>query len=66
MSLISAIPNEQDLYNFKWLRFEKLKGDRGKQNQHSICLNKQWRLILTIQTDSDGNFILLIDIEDYH
>ena len=66
MSLIQAIPHEQDLYNFKGLRFEKLKGERGKQTQHSIRLNKQWRLILTIEKDSDGKFILLIDIVDYH
>ncbi|MGL4502508.1 MAG: type II toxin-antitoxin system RelE/ParE family toxin [Planktothrix sp.] len=66
IALIDGIPNEQDLYNFKGLRFEKLKGERGKEGQHSIRLNQQWRLILMIKKNSDGNFILVVDIEDYH
>ncbi|MGB2923877.1 MAG: type II toxin-antitoxin system RelE/ParE family toxin [Limnothrix sp.] len=66
MSLLLAIQDEKDLYNFKGLRFKKLKGERGNQGQYSIRLNIQWRLILTIETDSGGNFLLLIDIKDYH
>ena len=66
MTTLEAIPNEQYLYRIKGLRFEKLKGERAKQGHRSIRLNKQWRLILTIEEDSDGKFILVIDIEDYH
>jgi toxin HigB-1 len=66
METIAAIPNEQALYKVKGLRFEKLQGERGKQGQHSLRLNKQWRLILAIEKDLDGKFILVIDIEDYH
>jgi toxin HigB-1 len=66
ISIIDSVPNEQNLYQFKGLRFEKLKGERGKQGQHSIRLNQQWRLILTMEQDTEGNFILVIDIEDYH
>ncbi|MBR8829213.1 MAG: type II toxin-antitoxin system RelE/ParE family toxin [Gomphosphaeria aponina SAG 52.96 = DSM 107014] len=64
--IIDGMPDEQYLYKVKGLRFEKLKGERGKKGQHSIRLNKQWRLILTIEKDADGNFILVIEIEDYH
>jgi proteic killer suppression protein len=66
MAILEAISSEQDLYQFKGLRFEKLQGKRGKEGQHSIRLNKQWRLILTIEQDSEGKFILVIDIADYH
>lgn len=66
MVMIEAISSEQDLYQFKGLRFEKLKGQRGKQGQHSLRLNKQWRLIITLEEDADGKFILVSGIEDYH
>lgn len=66
MAIIEAIESEKDLYKFKGLRFEKLQGKRGKQNQYSLRLNKQWRLIITIEKDSQGKFIFIIDIEDYH
>lgn len=66
MEILDAIPDERALYQYKGIRFEKLKGKRGKQEQRSIRLNKQWRLILTIEKDEEGNFIFLIDIEDYH
>jgi proteic killer suppression protein len=66
MEILDAIPNEIALYQYKGIRFEKLKGKRGKLQQRSIRLNQQWRLILTIEKDEEGNFISLIDIEDYH
>lgn len=66
MAIIEAASSEQDLYAIKSLRFEKLSGKRGKQNQRSLRLNKQWRLILTIEKDEAGKYIFIIDIEDYH
>lgn len=66
MAIIEAAQSEQDLYANKGLHFEKLKGNRGKQGQHSLRLNQQWRLIITIEQDQDGKYILIIDIEDYH
>ena len=66
MAIIDAAVNEGDLYAQKGLRFEKLQGKRGKEGQRSLRLNKQWRLILTVDQDEDGNYLNIIDIEDYH
>jgi toxin HigB-1 len=48
------------------LRFEKLSGKRAKQGQRSLRLNNQWRLIVTVDEDEQGNYLTIIDIEDYH
>ncbi|MGK7886759.1 MAG: type II toxin-antitoxin system RelE/ParE family toxin [Crocosphaera sp.] len=66
MSIIEAAESEQDLYALKGLRFEKLSGKRGKEGQRSLRLNNQWRLIVVIEKDAQGKYILIIDIEDYH
>jgi toxin HigB-1 len=66
MAIIAAAESEQDLYANKGLRFEKLSGKRDKENQKSLRLNKQWRLIVVLEKDEQGKYILVIDIEDYH
>ncbi len=66
MAIIAAAESEQDLYANKGLRFEKLSGKRGKKNQRSLRLNKQWRLIVVLEKDESGKYILIVDIEDYH
>lgn len=63
MSAIAAARDERDLYALKGFRFEKLKGGVGDR---SLRLNKQWRLILSIEEDDEGSYLLIIDIEDYH
>lgn len=64
MAIISATKDERDLYALKGLHFEKLSGDR--KGEHSIRLNKQWRLTLAITSDEEGNYLVILDIEDYH
>jgi toxin HigB-1 len=66
MAMIDAALDERDLYANKGLRFEKLVGQRGKQGQRSLRLNKQWRLIVTLGADEEGVYLQIIDIEDYH
>ncbi|WP_298907578.1 type II toxin-antitoxin system RelE/ParE family toxin [uncultured Nostoc sp.] len=66
MAIIDAAVDERDLYAQKGLRFEKLQGKRGKVGQRSLRLNDQWRLILTVDKDEQGNYLTIIDIEDYH
>ncbi|WP_375470407.1 type II toxin-antitoxin system RelE/ParE family toxin [uncultured Nostoc sp.] len=66
MAIIDAAVDERDLYAQKGLRFKKLQGKRGKVGQHSLRLNDQWRLILTVDKDEQGNYLTIIDIEDYH
>jgi toxin HigB-1 len=63
MQAIRAATDERDLYR-GGLRMEKLSGDR--KHQHSVRLNKQWRLILEIDESGPSRKILVIGIEDYH
>ena len=55
--------NENHLRDLKGLHFEKLKGRKG---EYSMRLNKQFRLIVTIESASGGNVLHILDIEDYH
>lgn len=64
MQHIRASHDERDLYAPKSMRFEKLKGDR--KGQRSLRLNDQWRLIVEIKEDKNGNSVLVIEIVDYH
>ena len=63
MSAIDAARDERDLYALKGFHFEKIKSRPGER---SLRLNKQWRLILFIEEDEDGPYLLIIDIQDYH
>jgi toxin HigB-1 len=63
ISTIDAARDERDLYALKGFHFEKLK---GRQGERSLRLNKQWRLIVSLEKDKDGAYLLIIDIEDYH
>ena len=64
MTLIGGAPDERTLNDLKSLHFEKLKGKR--KHERSLRLNKQWRLIVEVLKDSEGNYLLIKDIEDYH
>ena len=63
VQLISAAPNERDLYAMRGLRMEKLKGNR--LGQTSMRLNDQFRLILIFRTEDDRVAVLL-EVVDYH
>jgi toxin HigB-1 len=64
MQQIRAFLDERDFYALKSLHFEKLKGNR--ENQHSVRLNKQWRLILEIRGEHPCKIIGIVEIVDYH
>lgn len=61
---IRAATDERDLYQLRGLGFEKLKGDR--QDQHSLRLNKQWRLIIELRGKGATKKVGVIEIVDYH
>lgn len=63
MNAIAAARDERDLYALKGFHFEKLK---GRPRERSLRLNKQWRLIVAIEKDEEGGYLLIIAIEDYH
>ena len=66
MSFIKAAIDERDLYALKGFHFEKLEGQRGKTGDRSLRLNKQWRLTLRMERDTEGKFVFIIDIEKHY
>lgn len=64
MQAIRAAHDERDLYASRGLGFEKLKGKRA--HQHSLRLNKQWRLIVELKDWQKSKKVRVIGIEDYH
>lgn len=64
MNLIRAAETSRDLYAFRSLRVEKLKGNR--KTQHSLRLNDQYRLIVEFNEKHGKEVITIVDIEDYH
>jgi toxin HigB-1 len=64
MQAIRAAPDERSLYSLRGLAFEKLKGKR--QHQHSLRINKQWRLIVELRGKGPAKRIAIVAIEDYH
>jgi proteic killer suppression protein len=66
MNMIENAPDERTFYALKNLHFEKLTRKRGKAEQRSLRLNQQWRLIIQLEKDQRGKFIVVIEIVDYH
>ncbi len=62
--IIRAAVDERDLRNWKSLHYEKLEG--FKDERRSIRLNKQWRVVFTIDTECRPNQITVLSVEDYH
>jgi proteic killer suppression protein len=61
--LLESIETITDLYSFKSLHFEKLKGD--KAGQSSIRLNDQYRLIIE-QINDKVVKILVVQISKHY
>lgn len=64
MATIRDAPDERDFYALRSLHFEKLQGNRS--HQHSMRLNKQYRLILEFQGAGIEKTVVIVAIEDYH
>ena len=56
--------SEIDLRRYKALHFEKLRG--GRSGQHSIRLNRQWRLILRMETDAEGRLLIIVEVANHY
>ena len=61
---LKAIVDERALRTIGSLHFEKMKG--GRDHQHSIKINDQWRLILEFDESTTPKSVIVIGIEDYH
>ena len=64
MQAIRAANDERDLYASRGLRFEALKGKRS--HQHSLRINKQWRLIVELRGTGAQKRVGIVGVEDYH
>ncbi len=64
IQMIRAAIDERAFYAMKSLHFEKLQGKRS--GQYSMKLNDQWRLIITIKTQTQSKTVVVVSIEDYH
>jgi toxin HigB-1 len=64
MALITAAVNLRDLSAIRSRNFERLQGDR--EGQYSMRLNDQYRLILELEEDEQGKYLLIVEIVDYH
>lgn len=64
MAVIESAKDERDFYALKGWHYEQLKHDR--KGQSSLRLNRQWRLILVIERDAEGNMVVVVEIVDYH
>ena len=64
MQAIRAAQDERDLYASRGLRFEQLKGKRS--HQHSLRINRQWRLIMELRGTGTQKRVQIIGVEDYH
>jgi toxin HigB-1 len=64
IGIIEAAADIRDFYNLKSLHFEKLRGRR--KDEHSMRLNKQYRLTMLLDKDENGNLLVILDIVDYH
>ena len=63
VAILEAAESELVLRRMSSLNFKKLKGKR--RGQHSVRLNDQWRLILTLDEDEDGKVVIVIEVVDY-
>ena len=66
MAIIESATDERDLYAFKSLRFERLQGKRRKLGHRSIRLNDQYRLVLIVERDQDGKYLLIVSLEKHY
>lgn len=65
MVTLNMVSNRSDLFKFKSLGFHKLK--KGKlKGKYAVWLTGNWRLILAIEEDELSEYLLIIEIIDYH
>lgn len=63
MQIIRSAADERDFLNMRSLNFEKLKGDRC--HQHSMRLNDQWRLVVSVRGMAPNRIVVVNGIEGY-
>ena len=64
MQIIRTVSRKTELYKFGGRRLEKLGGKR--QEQHSMRLNKKYRLIVEFSGVEPNERILIVGIENHY
>ncbi len=64
IQFMRSAKDERDLWEWRSLNYEKLVGNR--KGTSSIRLNDRWRMILTVDTNSNPNVVTIFEIVDYH
>ena len=64
MQFIREAVDERDFRAMKSLHFEKLQG--GREHQHSMRLNDQWRLVIGLEGKAPEKVVVVVEIADYH
>lgn len=64
LHILKQAPDERTLRNWKSLHYEKLQGNR--KSERSVRINKQWRLVFTLDTGTKPHRITILGVEDYH
>lgn len=66
MAMIESATDEREFRALKSLHYELLAGKRGKRQQHSMRLNEQYRLVLTLERDEQGEYCYIIEISSHY
>ncbi|HUK59589.1 MAG TPA: type II toxin-antitoxin system RelE/ParE family toxin [Stellaceae bacterium] len=64
LTVLRAAIDDRSLRNWKSLHYEKLKGDR--EGLRSVRLNDQYRMVFTLNENTNPQTATIIAIEDYH
>jgi len=64
MQFILQAPDERAFREMKSFHFEALKGQR--KGQHSIRLNRQYRIVFRFEGVGEDKRVVVLSIEDYH
>ena len=64
LTVLRAATDDRTLRNWKSLHYEKLKG--GREGERSIRINKQYRMVFTLDSETDPQIITVLAVEDYH
>ena len=63
LHFLAEAPDERTLRNWKSLNYKRLE---GRDDQHQIRINNQYRIIFTIDTDCVPPVITILEIGDPH
>lgn len=64
LTVLRAAIDDRSLRTWKSLHYEKLKGDRS--GQRAIRLNDQYRMVFSLDEESEPPTVTITAIEDYH